>query len=65
MKLIHCEYCGTEYNDDLEKCPLCGRSESAGEKGNASRRGSGRGGTRVASKKGKKSRKINLSARYK
>lgn len=27
MKLKVCEYCGTEYDDSLKKCPLCGKGQ--------------------------------------
>jgi len=31
MKLKSCEFCGTEYNEELSKCPLCGKSEMEAE----------------------------------
>ena len=30
MKLKVCEYCGTEYNKDQNKCPLCGKEPGEG-----------------------------------
>ena len=26
MKLRTCEFCGTEYDETLNRCPLCGKS---------------------------------------
>ena len=33
MKLRTCEFCGTEYDETLNRCPLCGKSphQSAGQ----------------------------------
>ena len=31
MKLKSCEFCGTEYSEELSKCPLCGKSEMEAE----------------------------------
>lgn len=55
MKLKICEYCGTEYQQDLQQCPLCGRSLAEnGEVHSRSRAAGKRGGARVAPKGTKK-----------
>ena len=54
MKLRTCEFCGTEYDTSLEKCPLCGKSTDqaqsepivVAEKKNHT----GKGGARLAKK---------------
>lgn len=62
MQLVVCEYCGTEYRDNLPRCPLCGKaaatavrqeSQQEGEKASA-----GKGGAFLASGKSKKKDRI-------
>lgn len=53
MKIINCEYCGTEYDESLSRCPLCGRTADGQEDAPAGGRKTKKGGARVA-KKGKK-----------
>ncbi len=62
MQLIVCEYCGTEYKDNLPRCPLCGkvaaaavRQESRTEDGKAAE---GKGGAFLASGKKRKKDRI-------
>ena len=60
MKLRTCEFCGTEYDENLQQCPLCGKSGAvAGAAGAAEaapaekpkrRLASSGGGARVAPK---------------
>lgn len=54
MKLKVCEYCGTEYDEAMDGCPLCGKGGTGGEQTpRTARRPAQKGGARVA----KKSRK--------
>ena len=58
MKRKNCEYCGTEYNDDLPQCPLCGKDAAAESDEPRKGRGPGkRGGARVAPKGTRKIKK--------
>lgn len=52
MKLKVCEYCGTEYDEAMDCCPLCGKGSEHGEKVSraAARRPAKKGGARVAKK---------------
>lgn len=62
MELRTCEFCGTEYNFNEQKCPNCGRSgkEDANKhSGKKQRRvAASGGGARVAGKKQKKQNKL-------
>lgn len=54
MKLKTCEYCGTEYKGELQRCPLCGRSDQPEQEQPQPQRGGKRGGARVAPKRAQK-----------
>lgn len=57
MELKTCEYCGTEYNENLPQCPFCGKSGHTEDDVFRKTRGTGkRGGARVAPKGAKKQR---------
>ena len=58
MKLKNCEYCGTEYNEDLPQCPLCGKNAAEAEEARTQTKKTGkRGGARVAPKHTKRAEK--------
>ena len=62
MELRTCEFCGTEYGLNEQKCPICGRggsreTEEQPEKQKRRLASSG-GGARVAGKKQKKQKRI-------
>lgn len=60
MELRTCEFCGTEYNTDQQKCPICGKGEGqeAVQPEKKKRRlASTTGGARVAGKAAKKEQK--------
>lgn len=40
MQLVVCEYCGTEYRDNLPRCPLCGKAAATAVR-NEAQQGSG------------------------
>ena len=55
MERKTCEFCGTEYNSDLSKCPVCGKSETSAVMSNEEPAPVKRkGGARVAPKGQKK-----------
>ena len=49
MKLIRCEYCGTEYTSDLARCPLCKKTAAEAVQQNT-RQTTAKGGARLAPK---------------
>ena len=58
MKRKNCEYCGTEYQDNLPQCPLCGKAAGAENAETGKDRKSGKyGGARVAPKGSRKAKK--------
>lgn len=61
MELRTCEFCGTEYNLDQPKCPICGRGEGQAEEQPEKKKrrlASSGGGARVAGKAQKKPNKL-------
>ena len=64
MERKTCEFCGTEYEAELEQCPLCGKSSHPAAEAKQKRRlASTGGGARVASKKGTKEQPQTGSSR--
>lgn len=57
MELKTCEYCGTEFNANLQQCPLCGRPVAGAAAQQALEKNRSKGGARLAPRGTKKAKR--------